>query len=365
MISRKLALIAAAILSIDSEARAQGLENRKPIVFIWSESVETGKRTPLGSGFVLSESGDVLTAKHVVEQFVDGERLVVSISTKSTFPVQVDMSDVDCDVKQDFCFIRIPSDVIADHITAFYTLGCYVPKADTPLMAAGFFAGGDTNSGVVTPRGNSIGRLIAGGLLPTSIPLEPGMSGGPVFDESLNVIGIVKGGSSQFGYVQPLQRARSSLLNRGIECIADRKPEIKQEVPVDNDFRIGKTNLLAGTDILYFRRFADDDRVITVLAENRLPYRLMKSNSSENTNVVTCTKDAPFLGVKSLALDLIDAGVELQAIAPRANQRESNKVSVERYCVYEEEPLLTPDDVLTMTVCPDWQDYLATQRCSD
>jgi len=365
MILRKLSFIAITVLSIGSEAKAQGLENKKPIVFIWSESVETGQRTPLGSGFVLGESGDVLTAKHVVEQFVNGERLVVSISTKSAYPVEVDMSDVDCDVTQDFCFIRIPSDVVADHISAFYTLGCYVPKADTPLMAAGFFAGGSTHSGVVTPRGSSIGGLITGGLLPTSIPLEPGMSGGPVFDESLNVIGIVKGGSSQFGHVQPLQRARSSLLNRGIECNADRKPEIKQQVVLEDDFRIGKTGLLAVTDILYFNRFADDDRVTSVLAENRLPYRLMKSNSSEKSNVVTCTKDAPFLGVKSLALDLIYAGVELQAIAPRANQRETNKVSVERYCAYKEAPPLTPDDVLNMTVCPDWQEYLAAQRCSD
>ncbi len=199
-------------------ANAQVLTNKKPIVFIWSESVETGRRTPLGSGFVLGESGDVLTARHVVELFVQGEKLVVSISTKSSFPVEVDMSDVDCDATQDFCFIRIPADVIAERVTAFYRLGCYVPKPDSPLMAAGFFAGDDTHSGVVTPRGNSIGDRISGGLLPTSIPLEPGMSGGPVFDKNMNVIGLVKGGSTQFGHVQPLLRARSGLADRGFEC---------------------------------------------------------------------------------------------------------------------------------------------------
>jgi S1-C subfamily serine protease len=212
-------LFTVSVVASASCADAQSLDNKKPIVFIWSESVDTGQRTPLGSGFVLGESGDVLTARHVVEQFVQGEKLVVSISTKSTFPVDVDMSDVDCDSTQDYCFIRIPPDVIADRVSTFYRLGCYVPKADSPLMAAGFFAGGDMHGGVVTPRGNSIGGLIAGGLLPTSIPLEPGMSGGPVFDQSMTVIGIVKGGSTQFGHVQPLRRARSDLADRGFECL--------------------------------------------------------------------------------------------------------------------------------------------------
>lgn len=203
---------------IATSAEAQTLTNKRPIVFIWSENNETGKRLPLGSGFALGESGDVLTARHVVEQIVEGEILVVSISSKSSFPVAVDMSDVDCSGTQDFCFIRIPADVVADRVTEFYRLGCYVPEADSPLMAAGFFAAGDTHSSIVTPRGRSIGDRISGGLLPTSIPLEPGMSGGPVFDEDNVVIGLVKGGSTQFGHVQPLQRARSGLSDRGFDC---------------------------------------------------------------------------------------------------------------------------------------------------
>lgn len=86
------ACVALAVLATVTAAEAQPLTNKKPIVFIWAENLETRQMRPLGSGFVLGAAGDVLTARHVTDEVVEGERLVVSVASKSAFPVQVDMS---------------------------------------------------------------------------------------------------------------------------------------------------------------------------------------------------------------------------------------------------------------------------------
>jgi hypothetical protein len=294
---QKLLLIClcAIAISVAAQAPAQGLPNKKPVVFIWSESTESGKRRPLGSGFLLGEEGDVLTARHVVEKRVTGERLVVSIASKSSFPVAVDMSDVECGTTQDFCFIRIPKDVVAERVSEFYPLGCYRPEIGTPLMAAGFFAGDDPQSGIVTPRGNLIGDPIAGGLMPTDMPLEQGMSGGPVFDDRMNVVGIVKGGSTQFAYVQPLQRARSMLIDRGLECNPSaRQVPVVQDGPAPSEqpmpaVQPGPATCLAG----FVWREARDGDTVCVTPETREQTRMENAVALENRadpsgNSATC-----------------------------------------------------------------------------
>lgn len=191
----------------------------RPVVFIWAQSSPAKEARPMGSGFILGGNGAVLTARHIVEA-LDGENLLVSISVKSSPRVPVSMGNIVCDIgSQDFCILSIPpGSVTANGITAFPELSCHIPPRGEVLTAAGFFAAGEMNSGVVTPDGKVIGELFENGLIPTSIPLERGMSGGPVFDASGSVIGLVKGGSTQFGHVQPLQSAGPTLSGRGFAC---------------------------------------------------------------------------------------------------------------------------------------------------
>lgn len=191
------------------------------MLFLWALNTDSQTRKPLGSGFVLDAGGHVLTTRQVAENRRFDEVLVASLSAKSQPPVEVDMSDIDCHGTQDFCFARIPAEEVALRgITEFYRLGCYLPGIGTRLTAAGFSAGDSTLAGVLMPEGKVIGHPKSGGALPTSLPLESGMSGGPVFDDAGVVIGLVKGGSGPFGDIQPLQRARGFLEDRGHECLA-------------------------------------------------------------------------------------------------------------------------------------------------
>ena len=207
------------------------LPNKRPVVFVWNEDATSKQRSPLGSGFILGPNGDILTAKHVATDWVEGQRLVVSIATKEQPPVSVDMNDIECHPTLDFCFLRINADVISErNLTEFYPLRCGLPMEGEPIITAGFYAGAEANTGVVTPRGFVTGQMISGGLLPTDVAMEPGMSGGPVFDGTGAVVGLVKGGSEQFGYFQPLQRARSFLESRGYDC-----PQEVAALPADTE----------------------------------------------------------------------------------------------------------------------------------
>ena len=225
-------LFAWLLLATTNYVNGQSMVDKESIVYVLALSDTSSARLALGSGFLLDTSGNIMTAKHVVEK-AEGADIYVSISSKSAQPISIDSGDIDCSENQDLCFLRVSPDAPAVRaVESFLKLGCYIPIEGESLIAAGFFAGDAKITGVVTPRGHVIGDRITGGLLPTDIAAESGMSGGPVFDSRGTVIGIVKGGSEQFSYVQPLQLARASLQNRNIPCL---------EAPETGDVSIEET----------------------------------------------------------------------------------------------------------------------------
>jgi hypothetical protein len=82
---------------------------------------------------------------------------------------------------------------------------------------------------VVTP-GEVTGGAVTGGFLPTDVTMEQGMSGGPIFDADGRVVGLVKGGTAQFAFLQPLQRAEGGLRSRGYTC-----PLVRGAPPPDEE----------------------------------------------------------------------------------------------------------------------------------
>ena len=217
-----LAILLAAGLS----AEAQTLENKRPIVFIWAEDSQTMRRQPLGSGFVLNAQGDVLDGQ---TRCREGRRRAASGR------VDLDQIGLFRPRRHDRSGLRADAGLLPDPGAA----GCRSGPRHVGVLPAWVLCSRKrraldgcrllwwcgSQAGVVTPRGSVIGGMITGRLLPTSIPLEPGMSGGPVFDSTMTVIGLVKGGTTggQFGYVQLLQPARSMLADRGMDCRCARR----------------------------------------------------------------------------------------------------------------------------------------------
>ncbi|WP_371171207.1 trypsin-like peptidase domain-containing protein [Aliiroseovarius sp. 2305UL8-7] len=212
-------------------AHAQQSTPRSAMVFFWAEDVENPGATnwrPLGSGFLVSDQGVVLTAKHVIESLVTGERIIGSISSKSTFPVPIDETDIQCAMaNRDACAVRIPSGAIPPSVDQVFDVECTDLPLDTKLRALGFVGGGDQFGGVIQPRGEVVGAAMRAGLIPTDLDLVPTMSGGPVLNDRGNVVAIVKGADStsdNLTFVTPITSIKPILESLNVQC----KQEIVQ-----------------------------------------------------------------------------------------------------------------------------------------
>ncbi len=206
-------------------ASSQTVQPTDPMVFLWAEDKEKAAGDDwraLGSGFLVGTDGVILTARHVVERRRPGERIVVSVSSKSHFPIRIDDTDITCAaVSQDICAVRIPKNSIPPTLTTKYDLRCRLPELGVPLRALGFVGGADRFGGINQPKGEVIGDITKGRLVPTDIGLVPTMSGGPVFDTDNKVIAMVRGAdraSNNLTFVTSLVGASSLLKDLAVNC---------------------------------------------------------------------------------------------------------------------------------------------------
>lgn len=190
--------------------------SREPMAVVWRVDKANDAAEFSGSGFLLGGSGYVLTARHVAEHN-PYQGLKVSISSKSADRVPV-YDDVTCSDAYDLCILRIVEDDVAlagIAPTSLYRIRCRPLQRQEPVSAYGFLAG---DNGIDAPTGSVTTGLIEDGLTLTSVPLEPSMSGGPVFDATGQVIAIVNGGATMQGAIVPLTVATSAISDTGYDC---------------------------------------------------------------------------------------------------------------------------------------------------
>ncbi|WP_371171209.1 S1 family peptidase [Aliiroseovarius sp. 2305UL8-7] len=254
-----LLVICQSILS--SGVYAQTTQSTSAMVFFWAEDVENPGATnwrPLGSGFLVSDQGVVLTAKHVIATIVIGERVIASISDKSAFPVPIDETDIQCAMaNRDVCAVRVPPGAIPNPIDRIFAVECGLLNTGMELRALGFVGGGDQFGGVIQPRGEVVGAAMRAGLIPTDLDLVPTMSGGPVLNDRGNVVAIVKGADStsdNLTFVTPVTSIKSVLVGLNIQCEraetnSERRLRLQQEleklseIAAEIDFSIKHQNL--------------------------------------------------------------------------------------------------------------------------
>lgn len=221
----KILLTIGLLAFVNPPALAQQTAPQSSMVFFWAEDIErpgSSNWRPLGSGFLVSDEGVVLTAKHVIKSVVTGERIVASISDKSTFPVPIDETDIQCAMaNRDACAVRVPPGAIPPAVDKVFTIECGALGLDTKLRAMGFTGGGDRFGGIIQPRGEVVGSAMRAGLIPTDLDLVPTMSGGPVLNSRGNVVAIVKGADStsdNLTFVTPVTGIKPILESLNIPC---------------------------------------------------------------------------------------------------------------------------------------------------
>jgi serine protease Do len=164
------------------------------------------KRKSLGSGFIVSPDGYILTNNHVVEK---ADEVTVTLLDKEEFKAKV----VGTDPKTDIALIKIDA---KKKLT-------YVELGDSDKLDVGewvvaignpFGLGHTVTAGIVSAKGRIIGSGPYDDFIQTDASINPGNSGGPLFNLKGEVVGIntaiVQGGQG-IGFATPIRLAKAVL----------------------------------------------------------------------------------------------------------------------------------------------------------
>jgi serine protease Do len=136
----------------------------------------------LGSGFIISEDGYILTAAHVVE---GADEVVVHLSDRREFVAEV----VGSDKRSDVALLKIDADKLPKVVdigsTENLEVGEWVLAIGSPF---GF--GHSATAGIVSAKGRSLPSENYVPFIQTDVAINPGNSGGPLFDLDGKVVGI-------------------------------------------------------------------------------------------------------------------------------------------------------------------------------
>jgi len=140
------------------------------------------KATALGSGFIISKKGIVVTNNHVIQ---GAEDIFVSVNGSTEYKAQI----IGADPYMDLAVLEIESDEefvpvsFGDSDKA--RVGDWVIAIGNPF---GF--GGTVTSGIISSRNRDIGLTRYDDFIQTDASINQGNSGGPLFDLDGKVIGI-------------------------------------------------------------------------------------------------------------------------------------------------------------------------------
>ena len=139
------------------------------------------ERRSLGSGFILSPDGYILTNAHVVEQ---AEEIVVRLADKREFNAEV----IGADARSDVALIRIRASGLP-HVRLgnpdALKVGEWVLAIGSPF---GFEQ--SVTAGIVSAKGRSLPDENFVPFIQTDVAINPGNSGGPLFNLRGEVVGI-------------------------------------------------------------------------------------------------------------------------------------------------------------------------------
>ena len=167
----------------------------------------------LGSGFVISADGYIVTNNHVIEKadtititFSDGRELQAKLVGRD--------QDSDLAVLKVASSKPLPFVELADSDAA--VVGDWVIAIGNPL---GF--GGSVSAGIISATGRDLNTGRADNYIQTDAAINQGNSGGPMFSMAGEVLGVVShiisksGGFEGLGFVVASNVARELLLERG------------------------------------------------------------------------------------------------------------------------------------------------------
>jgi len=160
----------------------------------------------VGSGFIISADGHVVTNNHVIE-LADEIEVVMDDGSRHKASVK------GRDTKTDLALLKIETDNPLPHVELGNSdsarVGEWVVAVGNP-----FGLGGTVTAGIISARGRDIQSGPFDDFLQIDAPINRGNSGGPLFDSTGKVIGIntaiysPSGGNVGIGFAIPANMAR-------------------------------------------------------------------------------------------------------------------------------------------------------------
>ncbi|MBN2705112.1 MAG: DegQ family serine endoprotease [Deltaproteobacteria bacterium] len=157
----------------------------------------------LGSGFIISDDGYILTNNHVVE---DADQIKVTLSDKNAYEARL----IGRDAKTDLAILKIDVDhelpVIKMGDSDSLKVGDWVIAIGNPFGLAR-----TVTAGIVSARGRVIGSGPYDDFIQTDASINPGNSGGPLFNVEGEVVGIntaIVASGQGIGFAIPVNMAK-------------------------------------------------------------------------------------------------------------------------------------------------------------
>ncbi|HRF64102.1 MAG TPA: trypsin-like peptidase domain-containing protein, partial [Candidatus Competibacter sp.] len=143
-----------------------------------------GKGMPvqgLGSGFIISTDGYIITNRHVVNE---ADKITVRLNDKREFPAKV----IGSDSQSDIALLKID----AKNLPTVTIGNAGALKVGQWVFAIGapFGLERTATKGIVSALGRSLPNDTYVPFIQTDVPINPGNSGGPLFDLTGKVVGI-------------------------------------------------------------------------------------------------------------------------------------------------------------------------------
>ena len=139
------------------------------------------ERGAVGSGFIISADGYVVTNNHVVSH---SKTVQVTLDDERTLDAKV----IGTDPKTDIALLKIKDEGSYPYVQ----FGKSAPEVGDWVVAIGnpFGLGGTVTAGIVSARGRDIGAGPYDDFLQIDAPINKGNSGGPTFDVNGKVVGV-------------------------------------------------------------------------------------------------------------------------------------------------------------------------------
>ena len=160
-----------------------------------------------GSGFIIDDRGTVVTNNHVVR---GATSVTVTLDDGTTLPAKV----IGRDPRTDLAVLRVQ----AGHTLPFIKLGdsgAVRPGEWVVAMGNPFGLGGTVTAGIVSANGRDIGSGPYDNFIQIDAPINRGNSGGPLFTQDGQVVGVntailsPSGGSIGIGFAIPANTVRT------------------------------------------------------------------------------------------------------------------------------------------------------------